>query len=283
MGRGSAIGQARQVSDQFNDILTELESWYDSDRGQYMLGQLRASLRPHLENAFGYHILQLGPVREHALFGDCRIHHRIHASNRPANNIGLLCESGEIPLESDSVDVVIGHHCLEFVDNPHQVLREIQRVLTPQGQLLMVGFNPFSLRGLLTASRGLSRRSAWRQHEPVSARRLTDWMHLLGCELQDSHYLYALPPFGGGRLRRGMESIDIWLGQHNVPLGGVYLLHAVKTVVAQNRPRSLLRRHGEKLIDLAVPKPAVAPSPTPNVPSRSTGKVARNPSGDVLH
>ncbi len=283
MGRGSAIGQARQVNDQFNDILTELESWYDSDRGQYMLGQLRASLRPHLENAFGYHILQLGPVREHALFGDCRIHHRIHASNRAGSDIGLLCESGEIPLESDSVDVVIGHHCLEFVDNPHQVLREIQRVLTPQGQLLMVGFNPFSLRGLLTASRGLSRRSAWRQHEPVSARRLTDWMHLLGCELQDSHYLYALPPLGRGRLRRGMESLDTWLGQHNVPLGGVYLLHAVKTVVAQNRPRSLLRRHGEKLIDLAVPKPAVAPSPTPSVPSRSTGKVARNPGGDVLH
>ena len=51
------------MSAQFNDIFTELESWYGGERGQYLLRQLRAALRPHLENAFGYHILQMGPLR----------------------------------------------------------------------------------------------------------------------------------------------------------------------------------------------------------------------------
>ncbi|PLW68883.1 class I SAM-dependent methyltransferase [Pseudohalioglobus lutimaris] len=271
------------MSDQFNDILTELESWYGGERGGYLLRQLRETLRPHLENAFGYHMLQIGPVRGQSLFGDCRINHRIHASQSGGEGIGLICESGEIPLESDSVDVVIAHHSLEFVENPHQVLREIQRVLTAQGQLLIIGFNPFSVRGAATALRACSPRSAWRQHQPVSARRLTDWLHLLGCELQDSHYVYTLPALGSGRLRRGMESLDGWCTQHNLPLGGVYVLHAIKTVIAQNRPRSRLRRHGEKLIDLAVPKPAVAPSPAPRAPAGSGSIAARNGRGDSLH
>ena len=271
------------MSDQFNDILAELESWYGSERGHYLLGQLRATLRPHLENAFGYHMLQIGPVRGQSLFGECRIHHRIQASNRGGAGVGLICEGGEIPLESDSVDVVIAHHSLEFVDNPHQVLREIQRVLTAQGQLLIIGFNPFSLRGAVTALRRVSPKSNWRLHQPVSARRLTDWLHLLGCELQDCHYMYALPAVGGGRIRSGLESMDAWCARHNLPLGGVYLLHAIKTVAAQNRPRSRLRRHGEKLIDLAVPKPAVAPSPAPRSPGRSGDVSVRNQSGDILH
>lgn len=271
------------MSDQFNDILTELETWYGGERGRYLLEQLRETLKPHLENAFGYHMLQIGPVRGQALFGDCRIHHRIHASDRGAQGIDLVCEAGEIPLETDSVDVVIAHHSLEFVSNPHQVLREIQRVLTAQGQLLVIGFNPISLRGIASSVRGWSPQSPWRQHYPVTPRRLTDWLHLLGCELQDSHYVYALPAIGGGRLRRSMESMDAWCARHNLPLGGVYVLHAIKTVIAQNRPRSRLRRHGEKLIDLAVPKPAVAPSPAPRAPGQPGGVSLRNRRGDVLH
>lgn len=266
-----------------NDLLTELESWYGSDRGRYLLEQLRDALKPHLENAFGYHILQIGPVPGHSLFGDCRINHRVQAADSAEPGVDMVCLSTEIPLESDSVDVIIAHHSLEFVDNPHQVLREIERILTPQGQLLVIGFNPLSLRGATTGVLGLSQRSSWFHHRPVSVRRLTDWLHLLGCELQNSHYLWSLPVLGKGRVRRAMAAVDGWCARHNLPVGGVYVLHAIKTVVAQNRPRSRLRRHGEKLIDLAVPKPVVAPSPAPNTPGRSAGVAARNKNGEPLH
>ena len=271
------------MSGQFNDILHELESWYGGDRGQYLLRNLRRELSPHLDNAFGYHILQIGPLQGEPLFGECRIHHRIQACNRPGPGIGLVCESGEIPLESDSVDVVLAHHSLEFVDNPHQVLRELHRVLTPQGQLLVMGFNPYSLRGLVTRVRGLSRNSPWREHSPVSSGRLSDWLHLLGFELLESAHLYAVPPVGTGRVRRATEFLDEWCEKHRLPLGGLYLQRAIKQVAAQNRPRSILRRHGEKLIDLAVPKPGVAPSPAPNVPTRSPGAAARRRPGELLH
>ncbi|RLQ22952.1 methyltransferase domain-containing protein [Seongchinamella sediminis] len=271
------------MSGQFNDILRELESWYRRDRGQYLLSRLRAELSPFLDNAFGYHILQIGPLQGEPLFGDCRIHHRVQACNRPGSDIGLVCESGEIPLESDSVDVILAHHSLEFVANPHQVLRELQRVLTPQGQLLLIGFNPYSLRGVVTRVRGLSRKSPWHGHFPVSNSRLADWLHLLNFELCEHAHVYAVPPVGSGRVRRMTESLDNWCQQHRLPIGGLYLQRAIKQVAAQNRPRSRLRRHGEKLIDLAVPRPGVAPTPAPNAPTRTPGAAARRATGELLH
>jgi SAM-dependent methyltransferase len=185
--------------------------------------------------------------------------------------VGLLAHADELPLDSDSIDTVIAHHCMEFAPNPHQVLREIQRVLTPQGQLIVVGFNPYSLLGINTYLRGLSRQSLWHRHQPVSEKRLTDWLHLLGCEVQDIIRLYGVPPAGGGKLRQWLMRGDAWCQRNNLPLGGLYILHATKQVSALQRPRLQLRSRGERLIGL-VPKPAPAPTPTPTAPAHQRRK-----------
>jgi hypothetical protein len=102
-------------------------------------------------------------------------------------------------------------------------------------------------------------------------------LHLLGCEVQDSSYLYAVPPAGRGRLRRALERCDAWCEAHNIPLGGVYVVHAIKQVAAQNRPRLGLRRRSQRLIGLA------APNPAPTAPTRNPGVSAANrkSTGDV--
>ena len=188
----------------------------------------------------------------------------------PATGPGLVAEWEELPLESDSVDALIAFHCLEFSRKPHQVLREIQRVLTPQGRLIIIGYNPYSLLGAGNRLRGLSSSSLWHQHRPLSENRLADWMHLLGCEVESRHRLYSLPAVGKGRFRRLMERGDQWCQRHNLALGGVYILHAIKQVGGISRPQAVRRR--ARLIDLAVPKPAAVPSPTPVTPARRTGK-----------
>ncbi|MEH6593113.1 MAG: class I SAM-dependent methyltransferase, partial [Halioglobus sp.] len=147
--------------------------------------------------------------------------------------------------------------------------REMQRVLAPQGQLMIIGFNPFSALGAMAYSKGLSRRSMWHHHYPVSAHRVTDWLHLLGCEVQRSNYLYAVPPLGTGKIRDLMMRCDAWFNTHNAPVGGLYILHAVKQSIGLNRPRRRLLASGERLIDLAVPKPRGVPSPAPSVHKES--------------
>jgi SAM-dependent methyltransferase len=244
------------------DIWAELESWYDRDNGQYLLQSTREALQDLLDTSFGYHILQLGVHGGSPLCQGSPINHRLYCSERLGDGVGLVAAPDELPLDSDSVDAIIVHHCLEFADNPHQVLREIQRVLTPQGQLLMVGFNPYSLLGCRTRLSRWLRDPLWSRHRPVSEHRLTDWLHLLGCEVLDTRRICGLPPFGSGRLRRLVTLGDAWAGRHNLPLGGLYILHATKNVAGLHRPRRPLISRRGRLIGL-VPKPA----PTPRLAS----------------
>jgi SAM-dependent methyltransferase len=244
------------------DILTQLERWYARDNGQYLLEESRGAVQDLLDTSFGYHILQLGISGGSPLCLGSPINHRLFCAERPGEGVGMIADPEELPLESDSVDAIIAHHCLEFATNPHQVLREIQRVLTPQGQLLVVGFNPYSLLGCNTRLRGIMRDPLWSRHRPVSEHRLTDWLHLLGCEVLDTRRLYALPPLGRGRLRRMVARCDHWTARHNLPFGGVYLLHATKQTTGLNRPRRPLLARRKRLIGL-VPNPAPVPTPSP--------------------
>ncbi len=238
-----------------SDIRAELESWYGGERGRYLLQCTRQALSDRLSTSFGYHLLQIGMTAGHALFQGSPINHRIYACHANGEGVNLLSAADELPLESDSVDVLIAHHSLEFTDNPHQVLRELQRVLTPQGQLLIVGFNPYSLHGISTRLRRWRKGSLWHSHRPVSENRLTDWLRLLGCEVQSRTRLYAMPPIGGGRLRRWLTGADAWCNRHNLPLGGLYITHAIKQVSAVHRPQRIRPRRA-RLIGLAAPAAA---------------------------
>jgi SAM-dependent methyltransferase len=244
------------------DILTELEHWYALENGQYLLQATRDAVQDLIDTTFGYHILQLGVSGARALCLDSPINHRLYCAQRAGNGVGVVAEPDELPLESDSVDAIIAHHCLEFADNPHQVLREIQRVLTPQGQLFVVGFNRFSLLGCKTRIRGALRDPLWARHRPVSEHRLADWLRLLNCEVLDTRRIYALPPVGRGRMRTAIARCDHWTAQHNLPFGGVYILHATKKVAGLIRPRKPMRARSKRLIGL-VPKPAPVPTPAP--------------------
>lgn len=252
------------------DISRELESWYGTENGGYLLEATRDALRSLLDTTFGYHILQLGVATSRDLIDLSPINHRIHCSASAGQLVGLLAEVEELPLESDSIDALVVHHSLDFASNPHQALREMQRVLTPQGHLIVIGFNPYSLLGLGARLRGLSAASLWCQYRPLGESRLVDWLHLLGCEVESRRHLHALPPMGRGRLRRAMERIDAWSVRHNLPVGGVYILQAVKRVRGLHQPHWERRR--ARLIDLTVPKPAVAPSPTPAAGVRRQGR-----------
>jgi ubiquinone/menaquinone biosynthesis C-methylase UbiE len=252
------------------DISTQLESWYARQSGQYLLQSTRTAVQEMLDTSFGYHILQLGVSGgDHPLSHLSPINHRLFSAQSMREGVDLVARPDELPLDSDSVDTIIIHHCLEFAHNPHQVLREVQRVLTPQGRLLIIGFNPYSLMGLNVAARAVMRDPLWRQHRPLSEKRLTDWLHLLGCEVLDTLHLYCLPPTGKGRWRQWMTACDSWTSRHNFPVGGLYVLHATKNVAGLHQTRRRRFAGSERLIAL-VPKPAHGPTAAPNTATQKS-------------
>jgi SAM-dependent methyltransferase len=255
-----------QADAKSSDISLALESWYAESSGAELLSAYRSRLQATLELAFGYHILQTGPLPRHNLISGSPISHHILASDNAIGGPGLLCHADELPFESDSMDMVVGFHTLEFSTHPHACLREMQRVLRPRGHLVMVGFNPNSLPGLLRRLRGLRGDSLWSRHRPVSVHRLTDWLHLLDCEMESVRQLYPIAPRGSGRVRRVIDALDQWAMRYDLPGGGVYLAHAIKQIPGARRPRPVTALGRQQLVGLSV---ASRPTPAPSTPVAS--------------
>lgn len=134
-----------------------------------------------------------------------------------------------IPILSDSIDVVLLPHTLDLSDDAHSVLREVDRVLIPEGHVVILGFNPWSLWGVRQLLRGRRRR----ERDGIHARscvRIQDWLALLGIETCGIRHFYFRPPLardgGGNRL-----AVCERLGERFFPkLGSAYLLVAKKRV-----------------------------------------------------
>ncbi|MEN9704841.1 MAG: hypothetical protein RLZZ393_720 [Pseudomonadota bacterium] len=135
-----------------------------------------------LDDVFGFELLQLGSWGgSRALLSRSRTRRQTLLAEQPLPGVvDVVGRCGALPLQSHGVDAVLLPHTLEFAADPQSVIREAHRVLTGEGQLLIVGFRPWSLWGL----RALFRRGlpeGFRQVLPE--RRVRDWLSVLGFEL----------------------------------------------------------------------------------------------------
>ena len=203
-----------------------IDGWLDTAQGRYVMAWERPKVDAVVADLFGYNALQLG-LPQYDLLSHNRIPLRQIAGESGA--VDVLCDLRELPFAANSIDLVVMPHILEFHDDPHQILREVERVLIPDGQLVITGFNPFSLWGL-------RRRLPNCPHEfpmngdYISVLRLKDWLQLLSLEVDRGNFGCYAPPCHQERwLKRWhlMETAgDRWWSF----AGGVYLLRAVKRV-----------------------------------------------------
>ncbi len=134
-----------------------------------------------------------------------------------------------LPFASDSIDVVLLSHTLDFSPDPHPLLREVERVLIPEGKLIILGFNPFSLWGAWRLFRLRRRNIPWCGRF-LSLSRLDDWLSLLGFEVQQVKRMMFIPPLQQSGLIRQLAIVER-LGRRYWPmLSGSYVVQAVKRV-----------------------------------------------------
>ena len=84
-------------------------------------------------------------------------------------------------------------HALEFTDDPHLMLREAHRVMRPEGQIVIAGFNPFSLYGVKRYF-GREQTPPWNGNF-IGLWRLKDWLTLLGFDVVGGRLDGYAPPF----------------------------------------------------------------------------------------
>jgi SAM-dependent methyltransferase len=160
-----------------------------------------------------------------------RIRHRIVADKQLLAVEGLSplpALPEQLPLAANSMDVVVLQHLLDVTVNPHAVLREAARVLIPEGHLVIVGFNPWSLWGLWRFCRLPWSDTPWLKRD-LSPQRLADWLALLDFDIVGVESTYFTPPIATTGVRQRFSWLEA-LGQRYWSQGG-----AAYAVLARKR------------------------------------------------
>jgi SAM-dependent methyltransferase len=271
-------------------------AWTDSPPGRYVLEWEQTQLDRVVSDVFGYHALQLGlpqldALRENRMpcrglvldaasgasapyafprapgqagnrYGNGASHGAAQGGltglPAPAGRSTVWCDLLDLPFEAQSVDLLVMPHTLEFTSDPHRLLREAERVLMPEGQLIILGFNSLSLWGARQSVGKMTGRPFVPESvDLIAFTRLKDWIKLLGFDLERGRFGCYRPPLASEQWlsRYGfMEAAgDRWW-----PIfGATYMVKAIKRV------------RGMRLVGpLKVKKPVLAaglsPAATPN-------------------
>jgi SAM-dependent methyltransferase len=203
-----------------------LADWFTTPLGRYLLARERAYFDRTLSDIFGYHAIQIG-LPECFFLESSRITTRLSLDlEDPAQ---VIADPHWLPFAENSIDLVVLPHALEFTDEPHQLLREVYRVVRPEGQVLIAGFNPFSLFGMKRYF-GREQGMPWNGNY-IALYRLKDWLKLLGFEVSGGRLDCYAPPFAQDKWLQRFQFFER-AGDRWWPIsGGVYFLRATKRVL----------------------------------------------------
>ncbi len=239
---------------------TGLQDWFQTPPGRYLLAWERAQFESTVADIFGYHALQLGLPELDALSAN-RMPHRWLATGAdtppsspaaassalppPAQgardpsqtlHAALRADFAALPFPANSLDLVVLPHALELNVDPHATLREVERVLVPEGRVVISGLNPASLWGLRQRRAHLYRRFGVGElylpeaGDAIGYWRMRDWLRLLGFEVEVGRFGCYRPAVASEKWLQRFEWMDR-AGERWWPiLGAVYFLVAVKRV-----------------------------------------------------
>lgn len=229
------------------DSLQEPWCWFLESPGQDLVELELRCLEGMLSDIFGYYSLQVGlPGIFREIAALSRVRSQLLLRGRGGGVPGLLqsiADPCRWPVATDSIDLVILPHTLDFSPDPTQVLREADRVLIPEGRLIVFGFNPWGLFGRWHSLNGL-RGSIPRLAQPISPLRIRDWLSVLGFDVEQQEPLMFRPPLAHRGLMQRLAFLDragrtLWPA-----LAGAYGVRAVKRVstLTPIRPSWSVRR-----------------------------------------
>lgn len=239
--------------------------WLKTPPGAYLLNWERAQFDQTVSDIFGYHALQLGLPELDALLVNRMPHKWLALEGAPrrppsstedtavaiatryaddetagaarsSRKVAFLTDSGALPFPESSLDLVLLPHTLELGADPHATLREVQRVLVPEGRVVISGFNPVSLWALGRRHyRSPNVNTVQPPYLPgtrefIGYWRLRDWLRLLNFEVESASFGCYRPAFGSQKWLDRFHWMDA-AGERWWPIfGAAYFLGAVKRV-----------------------------------------------------
>jgi len=226
-----------------SEQITGLSEWLQTAPGQYMLGWEQAQFDLTVADFFGFNALQLGLVELDALRAN-RMPHRwlgLPEEASASRRVHLVTNAAALPFPAASLDLLVLPHTLELSADPHHVLREVERVLVPEGRVVISGLNPASLwgfrqgRGHLWSRLHLPGATPPKLYLPeagdfIGPWRLRDWLRLLGFEVESDRYGCYRPAVSSEKWLERTAWVDRTGARWWPIFGAVYFVVAVKRV-----------------------------------------------------
>lgn len=253
-----------------NELWLAWQAFWASKLGEHVLQLEAEQLTPWLEKLQGYHLLNLSSLASpNTLLAASPIKHQINwqpklageqalpsvnqqtsATTSSKTNSYFISQLEALPLPEASQDLVVLHHCLEIAANPEKLLAEAARVVLPKGEILLIGFNPFSL---LTASRFLPEfipnplpntnsqaLQAFRLSQFISLGQLKTWLATCHLQLEEMHLAMYLPTIKTSKDAAKESSNPSWLTKqlsNRLPGASIYCLRLQKRLGSPLQPR----------------------------------------------
>lgn len=227
--------QQRQIVRDEIKVWQQFQLWYASTLGQRLAKSEKQILDEFLPDLFGYYLLQCGcpEIKAQQGAGNWLVSSRVSVRFCMDYDInqGVSCQSNlaHLPIKDDSLDIVILPHVLDFSAEPHQVLREAERVLIAEGHVVILGFNPWSIWQIFRIFLFWTKQAPWNARF-LSASRVMDWLALLGFDVVQCKGYFHQPPLQNEKIIKKLGFIEK-LGLRFWPkLGAGYVLVARKRV-----------------------------------------------------
>ena len=230
----SIFNYGKHVSTAQSSIVS-LGEWLQSDSGQYVRQWEQARIDAIVSDVFGYNAIQLGTpeldlLRANRMPMKAYCGASLPSDTPPSDWVGMVQAEPEfLPFETQSIDLLVLFHGLELTEHPHEVLREVDRVLVPEGRIVLSGFNPWSLWGARNRLPGKNYLPVAPAAQ-VSLPRLKDWFKLLSFDIDLGHFGCYVPPF---HTKKWIDRFSFTerAGNRWWPVcGGVYVVSAIKRV-----------------------------------------------------
>jgi SAM-dependent methyltransferase len=208
-----------------------IENWGQTQIGKEMQQATNLELGKILPNLFGYYLVNIGSCADLEILNSSVIRYKVKLQpDATLYGSGAVRAKADIlPLASDSIDVVLLNHAMGFEQRPHQVLREVERIMVPEGHVVIVGFNPRSLWGLWWFLNAFRKSAPWSSNF-MSQTRMKDWLQLLGFEVVQSQSCFYRPTILGPKIFSRLSFMESF-GRRFLPhWGGIYVIVARKKV-----------------------------------------------------
>jgi SAM-dependent methyltransferase len=152
-----------------------------------------------------------------------------------AANLTALTEETNLPLPDSSIDRVIVAHVLETSETLRPLLRQVWRILTPSGRLVVIAPNRTSLWAQVETT-------PFGHGRPFSRAQLNRLLSEAMFTPTAATTCLHMPPFGTAYIVRTGERWERWGKRLWPQLAGIHLTEAAKEVVALAPDRGVRQR-----------------------------------------